>query len=130
MTEKHMAKDIKKYLRDIKKALPVSYKKRQEIMHHFSNGIYEYCFETENITIEQIYQEFGTVQEAVTSLVCEIPSEYITTHFQLKRFVTKFLVCVFICSTIILIWYTIQQKNFIKNMPTTIEIELKELPNK
>lgn len=125
MNERRTKKSIQQYLRSIKKGLPLTYRKRREIIQRLSNGVYEYCSETEHVTMDMIYHEFGTVEEATDSLISEISSEYIIKHFRLKRFIIYSLICVIILAT----GYCVSLKYFIHHMPTKIEIELQEIPN-
>ena len=118
-----MKKSVQKYLRNIQKALPLTYGKRKEIMRRFSQGVYEYCSETENITMDMVYHEFGTVEEVVDSLMSEIVSEYVVKHFRLRRFVIYFLICVMILNT----GYCVTLKYFIHYMPVEIQAELEDI---
>lgn len=125
MDKIQMKKSVQKYLRNIQKALPLTYKKRKEIMRRFSQGVYEYCSETENITMDMVYHEFGTVEEVRDSLLSEIPLRYVTKRFQIKRFVTCFLVFI----VILLIGYGLFLRYNIYQMPVRIEVEVEKLLN-
>lgn len=126
MNRNPMKKSVRKYLHNIKKSLPLTCKKRREIVKRFSQGVYEYCQETEGVTIDMVYHEFGTAEEAVDSLMSEMPSKDIVKHFRLKRFAMYFLTCVII----LLIGYNIAFRLMVHYyMPTKIEVELKEIPN-
>jgi len=122
MDKIQMKKSVQKYLRNIQKALPLTYKKRKEIMRRFSQGVYEYCSETENITMDMVYHEFGTVEEVRDSLLSEIPSNYVIKHFQIKRFITCFLTFI----VILLIGYGIFLRYDIYQIPNHIEVKLGE----
>lgn len=123
MKNNNLKKNLKKYLHDIKKSLPLKYKYRRTMVQNLSNGIEEYCSETENVTMDMIYHEFGTVEQVTDSLMNEIPTEQIIKHFRLKRFITYFLILFLILLSVhcIFLYYDIV------HMPTQIEIDLKKI---
>lgn len=125
MKNNNLKKNLKKYLHDIKKSLPLKYKYRRTMIQNLSNGIEEYCSETENVTMDMIYHEFGTVEQVTDSLMNEIPTEQIIKHFRLKHFIIYTLICAVILAT----GYCVTLRYFIHHMPAKIEIELKEIPN-
>ena len=45
MSQNNLEKEVKKYLRSIKNALPATCRKRAALMEHFSKGVQEYCLE-------------------------------------------------------------------------------------
>lgn len=125
MNQNNIPKNIKKYLRAINRALPLTHKKRKNVMTHFSKGVWEYYAEQPDMTIEDIYQEFGTVEEVVESLMEEIPSEYVIQHMKLKRILMYILICTVICITGYMIFIHIRAKYI---SVQEIEVELNEYP--
>ena len=120
MNQNNTTKSIKKYLRTINKTLPLTRKKRKDVMTHFSKGVWEYYAEQPDMTMENIYQEFGTVEEVVDSLIAEIPSEYIIKNIHTKRIAITILIGIIIALVIYSIVYRIQ---VYYSVPTEVEIE-------
>lgn len=118
--QNNMTKRIKRYLRAINRALPLTRKKRMDIMTRFSKGVWEYYAEQPDVTMEDIYQEFGTVEEVVESLMEEIPSEYVIKNIHTKRIAITILIGIIVALVIYSIVYRIQVYYYV---PTEVEIE-------
>lgn len=104
MSSNNPKKEIQKYLRSIKNALPVTYRKRTALMEHFSKGVWEYCLENEGTTMYDIYCEFGTVDEVAEALMNEISSENIVRHMKEKKILVFSLAGIILVLIVFLIY--------------------------
>lgn len=75
----------KQYLHEIRKSLPISRKHVSRLMDIFQKGVYEYSSNCQNLTIEDIYHEFGTINEVHDSIFEELPTECVVKNYRYRR---------------------------------------------
>lgn len=92
-------KHIKKYIKNLKKELPVSFQNRKEIIENIKNSIDSYFLEHPNLSYEDLEEEFGCPKELVSNLIAMEDTENIKQGMKINRN-TKLII---ICAVIIII---------------------------
>jgi len=95
---KFLKKDIKIYIRKVSKLIKADFSIKRIVLKDLKNNIKEYYLDNNNITIQDIYERFGSPKEI--SLTFEkIPSEELIKKAKLYK--TIFISCViFLCVSI------------------------------
>lgn len=86
----------KKYLKEIQKRIPLSYKQKRKLLTPLTNTINEYIEEHPQANYDELIQQFGTPSEIANGII-DVSAQSISnsTHHQKKLviFLTIFIVC-------------------------------------
>ena len=113
------AKERKHYIRSIQKSLPLHIKYKKYLMKKLKQSILDYEETHTHCTIEELYQEFGTVEEICESTVQEMPAEQLIKNMTRKRRIIGILITVLILAFVFIVYREIQAYLF---SPAKIEI--------
>lgn len=104
-TTPELDRQIKKYLKEIKKELPTNFPNKQKIIYQLSESIQQFINENPNCSFSDIQIEFGSAKEVSIALVDELPTDKIMTTYH-KHKILKWLIA-FILILIIFLLYLI-----------------------
>lgn len=98
-------KDItQKYLKSVKKLFPIYGKKERQYIKNLQTPLQEYAEEKENLSYEELAEEFGTPSHVISEYFSEVDDEYLFRQLRIRGYVKKFLIFVLV-ALVILIGY-------------------------
>ncbi|WWR22299.1 DUF6120 family protein [Lachnospiraceae bacterium JLR.KK009] len=68
-------KEIKKFFRRLKRQLPYVFRTRKIFLDSLKNGITNYCQEHPDTSMDEIYGQFGTIDELAEIYIENIPKD-------------------------------------------------------
>ena len=118
--DKNLKRALKLYLTNIFRKLPDSSKKRRKFIHLLKQNILDYINEKSINKIEDIYMQFGTVDEIVEAYLDDMPYQYLEKQIKITN-IQK--ICIYI-TILIVIAGTFAYNMYLESItPTEIEIE-------
>lgn len=94
---------LKKFYKKIKQGIPYNYPNRQKILQSFFSNLEDFASTKTELSYTDLENEFGTVEEIITSLFSELSADTIKKTYQQKRFLrigTLFLSFLLILSAV------------------------------
>lgn len=91
-----MKTTIKKYLKSIKKLFPIYGEKEKLYIQNLQTPLLEYASEKEELSYEDLAEEFGTPSHVVSEYFSEVDEEYLFRQLRIKGYVKTFLVFVLV----------------------------------
>lgn len=119
--DKNLKKALKFYLTNIFRKLPDSSKKRRKFIHLLKQNILDYINEKSINKIEDIYMQFGTVDEIVEAYLDDISYKYLRERIKITRmqkacmYITILTVIVGTFAYNIILYYSNKKDKSIKN---------------
>ena len=90
-------KDItQKYLKSVKKLFPIYGKKERQYIKNLQTPLQEYAEEKEDLSYEELTEEFGTPSHVISEYFSEVDDEYLFWQLRVRGYVKKFLIFVVI----------------------------------
>lgn len=90
-------KDItQKYLKSVKKLFPIYGKKERQYIKNLQTPLQEYAEEKEDVSYENLTEEFGTPSHVISEYFSEVDDEYLFRQLRVRGYVKKFLIFVVI----------------------------------
>ena len=90
-------KDItQKYLKSVKKLFPIYGKKERQYIKNLQTPLQEYAEEKEDLSYEELTEEFGTPSHVISEYFSEVDDEYLFRQLRVRGYVKKFLIFVVI----------------------------------
>ena len=90
-------KDItQKYLKSVKKLFPIYGKKERQYIKNLQTPLQEYAEEKEDMSYENLTEEFGTPSHVISEYFSEVDDEYLFRQLRVRGYVKKFLIFVVI----------------------------------
>ena len=88
-------KDItQKYLKSVKKLFPIYGKKERQYIKNLQTPLQEYAEEKEDLSYEELTEEFGTPSHVISEYFSEVDDEYLFWQLRVRGYVKKFLIFV------------------------------------
>ena len=115
----NIEKEINKYLKAIKKELPFSHKEKKKFFSSFQNDVWEFYHNNTDITIDDIYNEFGSTEDLIHSFVNILSPDSIIKHYKLKKMIKTFIIILLL---LLIIMFAITE--FITYMGMISEVEI------
>lgn len=91
MENKKLKKDIKKYIKNIKRNLPCVNKTMQDLIKKMQKSIEVYVYENNVENIKEIEKHFGTSKSVAEEFAVGLDSNYVKAYKFKRRTVTVFL---------------------------------------
>lgn len=101
-----MNKDSKKYYRDLRLFLPVRGKKEKHLFSEIHMRLEELNENTEDISYEQICEEFGTPQEIVSGYFCDTDAEYLVKKLRFTQYIRRVSIALIIAIFVVMSVYS------------------------
>ena len=90
-------KDItQKYLKSVKKLFPIYGKMERQYIKNLQTPLQEYAEEKEDLSYEELTEEFGTPYHVISEYFSEVDEEYLFRQLRIRGYVKKFLIFVVI----------------------------------
>lgn len=90
-------KDItQKYLKSVKKLFPIYGKKERQYIKNLQTPLQEYAEEKEDLSYQDLTEEFGTPSHVISEYFSEVDDEYLFRQLRVRGYVKKFLIFVVI----------------------------------
>ena len=90
-------KDItQKYLKSVKKLFPIYGKKERQYIKNLQTPLQEYAEEKEDLSYEELTEEFGTPSHVISEYFSEVDDEYLFRQLRVRGYVKKFLIFVLV----------------------------------
>ena len=90
-------KDItQKYLKSVKKLFPIYGKMERQYIKNLQTPLQEYAEEKEDMSYENLTEEFGTPSHVISEYFSEVDDEYLFRQLRVRGYVKKFLIFVVI----------------------------------
>lgn len=96
-----MNKDAKKYIKYVKKIIPIHSKDKSEFIALLTQRINEFANELEECTYEDIVKEFGTPNEVAGSYIENMESNELIKKLNRKKLFKYFLLTLLILITLL-----------------------------
>ena len=108
-----MINDEKKYLKDCKHVFPFFGKKEKIFFNRLKTGVSTYCDSQNNITYNQIIEEFGSPKTIMESYINSCDNDYILKKMKTKSMLKKLVIvaCIFMLAISLLELYGIYEIN-------------------
>lgn len=114
---------LKKFYKKIKQGIPYNYPNRQKILQSFFSNLEDFASTKTELSYTDLENEFGTVEEIITSLFSELSADTIKKTYQQKRFLRHSFLCLFILLVLSIVHIIYQgQSNDIYYIEKTIYI--------
>lgn len=96
-------KDItQKYLKSVKKLFPIYGKKERQYIKNLQTPLQEYAEEKEDLSYEELTEEFGTPPHVISEYFSEVDDEYLFRQLRIRGYVKKFLIFVLVAFVILI----------------------------
>ena len=96
-------KDItQKYLKSLKKLFPIYGKKERQYIKNLQTPLQEYAEEKEDLSYEELTEEFGTPSHVISEYFSEVDDEYLFRQLRIRGYVKKFLIFVLVAFVIVI----------------------------
>ena len=96
-------KDItQKYLKSLKKLFPIYGKKERQYIRNLQTPLQEYAEEKEDLSYEELTEEFGTPSHVISEYFSEVDDEYLFRQLRIRGYVKKFLIFVLVAFVILI----------------------------
>lgn len=96
-------KDItQKYLKSVKKLFPIYGKKERQYIKNLQTPLQEYAEEKEDLSYEELTEEFGTPSHVISEYFSEVDDEYLFRQLRVRGYVKKFLIFVLVAFVILI----------------------------
>lgn len=96
-------KDItQKYLKSVKKLFPIYGKKERQYIKNLQTPLQEYAEEKEDLSYEELTEEFGTPSHVISEYFSEVDDEYLFRQLRIRGYVKKFLIFVLVAFVILI----------------------------
>lgn len=96
-------KDItQKYLKSVKKLFPIYGKKERQYIKNLQTPMQEYAEEKEDLSYEELTEEFGTPSHVISEYFSEVDDEYLFRQLRIRGYVKKFLIFVLVAFVILI----------------------------
>lgn len=96
-------KDItQKYLKSVKKLFPIYGKKERQYIRNLQTPLQEYAEEKEDLSYEELTEEFGTPSHVISEYFSEVDDEYLFRQLRIRGYVKKFLIFVLVAFVILI----------------------------
>ena len=96
-------KDItQKYLKSVKKLFPIYGKKERQYIKNLQTPLQEYAEEKEDLSYEELTEEFGTPPHVISEYFSEVDDEYLFRQLRVRGYVKKFLIFVLVAFVILI----------------------------
>lgn len=93
-------RDVKKYLRSVKKLLHCPRTQRNEFLRQLETNIYFYISENEVENMEKVKEEFGSAEEMAQSFLEECNAKTVSKSIKANRRVSVALILIALIATI------------------------------
>lgn len=87
-----LEKEIKKYLRDIKYLLPADAGTKKKFLSGLESEIYESVADKENVSMDDIIDQFGTSADVAKAFIDSADIKYIRKRLSIKRVISFVLI--------------------------------------
>ena len=78
-------KIIRHYITRIKSFFPTFYPKKRKIIFELKQALNCYCQEHNNFTLDELYDEFGSPQKYVSTIINNTPAEELLRNIRMKK---------------------------------------------
>lgn len=96
-------KDItQEYLKSLKKLFPIYGKKERQYIKNLQTPLQEYAEEKEDLSYEELTEEFGTPSHVISEYFSEVDDEYLFRQLRIRGYVKKFLIFVLVAFVILI----------------------------
>lgn len=96
-------KDItQEYLKSLKKLFPIYGKKERQYIKNLQTPLQEYAEEKEDLSYEELTEEFGTPSHVISEYFSEVDDEYLFRQLRVRGYVKKFLIFVLVAFVILI----------------------------
>lgn len=96
-------KDItQKYLKSVKKLFPIYGKKERQYIKNLQTPLQEYAEEKEDLSYEELTEEFGTPPHVISEYFSEVDDEYLFRQLRVRGYVKKFMIFVLVAFVILI----------------------------
>ena len=96
-------KDItQKYLKSVKKLFPIYVKKERQYIKNLQTPLQEYAEEKEDLSYEELTEEFGTPPHVISEYFSEVDDEYLFRQLRVRGYVKKFMIFVLVAFVILI----------------------------
>ena len=91
-----------KYLKSVKKLFPIYGKKERQYIKNLQMPLQEYAEEKEDLSYEELTEEFGTPSHVISEYFSEVDDEYLFRQLRIRGYVKKFLIFVLVAFVILI----------------------------
>lgn len=96
-------KDItQKYLKSVKKLFPIYGKKERQYIKNLQTPLQEYAEEKEDLSYEELTEEFGTPSHVISEYFSEVDDEYLFRQLRVRGYAKKFMIFVLVAFVILI----------------------------
>ena len=117
--DKH-SRELQRYLKDVKKQTHM-YNNSVRFLDELSDGICAYIATNPEVSINDIYEKYGTPSELAKEFFQEIDMETYTRKTMLAKYVKRILFACFILLVVLLLGLFVDRQI---NQPTTVEYNI------
>lgn len=82
-----MNKNVKRYIKEISKVIPISSKDKNTFLNIMQEKITEFCNDNETVTYGDIIAEFGKPNEVAASYIEEMETDILIRELDKKRYI-------------------------------------------
>ena len=90
----------KEYIKSIKAFFPIMGKNEKQYFKNLELNVKEFLYENKNVSMEDLYVDFGSPSEVANSYFSNVPMEYLLQKINIAKKV-KFALCAFITLLVI-----------------------------
>jgi len=96
-------RDVKKYLRSVKKLLHCPRTQRNEFLRQLETNIYFFISESEVEDMEEVIKEFGSPEEIAQNFLDECNSKAVSRSIRFKQMTSRFITAIVLIAAIALV---------------------------
>lgn len=96
-------RDVKKYLRSVKKLLHCPRTQRNEFLRQLETNIYFFISESEVEDMEEVIKEFGSPEEIAQNFLDECNSKAVSRSIRFKQMTSRLITAIVMVTAIVLV---------------------------
>lgn len=112
-----MSKIYKKYISNVSTFFPIKGKAERKYLRDLKVNVYDYCMEQDVVSMDTLYEEFGTPFEVANSFFSNADTNYIIKRIRISKFIKSFLVGILLIALVTAITFC----TYLKTVERVIE---------